>query len=106
MTVTIAGTFSAGSNSVGDGDMQSGVLVIGSTLSGNALLSSEGTVDTNNKFRTQKSTDNGATWANVAVINTLVTNQTVAVVAGEQWRISSVNVQARKSLGYKLTLEN
>jgi hypothetical protein len=106
MTQTVAGTFAVGFNGANDGDQQSGALVIHSQNSGNMLISSSGDLDANNKFRVQKSTDNGVTWANILTINSIVTNQVQAVNAGEQWRCSLQNMQQRKAIGYKLTLEN
>jgi len=106
MTSTVAGSFATGANTAGDGDMQSGVLVVHAQASGNMLITTTGDWDNNNKARLQKSLDNGASWSNISTINSIVTKQTQAVAAGEHWRFSCNNLQARKTIGYVLTLEN
>jgi hypothetical protein len=106
MTATVAGTFATGANGLNDGDQQSEALVINATLSGTMLVTTTGDYSGSNKIRLQKSTDNGETWANFSIISSEVANQAVNVAAGEQWRASVNNAQVRKTLGYKLTLEN
>jgi hypothetical protein len=105
MTATVAGSFTTAADTAGDGDMQSGVLVIASTVSGNASLTVTG-LDSNNKVRLQRSTDNGASWTNQSILNADTINQSTAVTPGHQYRLSVLIMQALKTIAYKMTLES
>lgn len=105
MTQTVAGTFATGADAVGLGDQQSGVLVCGSTVSGQATLNTSA-LDTNNKIRMQKSVDNGATWTTVANLTTTQVNATISVLPGEQYRLITIALLPYAQVNYKATLES
>ena len=70
-------------------------------------------IDASNTVKTQKSTDNGRTWADVTTYNsaqlgTLVTvagPDNIPATLSEQWRLALVAQQVMKSMEYELSLE-
>lgn len=63
-------------------------------------------LDVNNTVKTQKSTDNGATWTDVTTYNAEQTNTVITPAAGEQYRLTCVLLQALKQIQYKMSREN
>lgn len=59
-----------------------------------------------NTLKTQKSTNNGSTWADQTTYNSEQTNTPIAVNPGEQWRVVNVAEQAITDLRYKLSMES
>lgn len=106
MTQTVAGSFATGNNVAGLLDQQSGVLVVGSQLSGNMLLTIGGDVSAGNSVKTQKSTNNGTTWADQSTYTTAQAKVAVTVAAGDQWRLVTVVMAALKTINYAMSLEN
>lgn len=99
----IAGTMTSG-QSVNIG-IASGVMVV-PTNTTSAKLTLGGAINASNTVKTQKSTDNGLTWADQVTYNSAQSDAAVTVVPGEHWRIVSVAMQAFKSIDYKLTCES
>ena len=71
------------------------------------------TIDASNTVKTQKSVDNGLTWADGATFNSAQLATLITVVgddnlptASEQWRLALVAQQAVKTMEYELSLEN
>lgn len=63
-------------------------------------------VDVNNTVKTQKSTDNGASWVDVTTYNAEQTALVITPAAGEQYRLTNPLLQAGKQIQYKLSREN
>ena len=104
MTATVAGSFNTGSNVAGIADQQSGVLVI-QTSTTTAKLTLSG-LDANNRVKSQKSTNNGSTWADQTTYNADQSAVGVTVAAGEHWRLQTVAMQAIRTINFKLSAES
>lgn len=63
-------------------------------------------LDVNNTIKSQKSTDNGASWTDVTTYNAEQTNLVVTPAAGEQFRLVNVLLQALKQVQYKMSRES
>lgn len=102
MSQKIAGSFACGATvQIGAASAQ---LVVPSTPV-QAKLNTIG-LDANNTIKTQKSTDNGVTWADQTTYNADQTNTLVTVAHGEQWRIFQLAQQAFKTVQYSFGVEN
>jgi hypothetical protein len=102
MSQKIAGTFASATGVLLG--LTSAQLVIPSTPV-QAKLNTVG-LDASNTIKTQKSTDNGVTWADQATFNSDQVNTLIAVAHGEQWRIFLLAQQAGKQIQYSLGVEN
>jgi hypothetical protein len=102
MSQKIAGTFASASGVLLG--LTSAQLVIPSTPV-QAKLNTTG-LDASNTIKTQKSVDNGITWADQATFNADQVNTLIAVAHGEQWRIFLLAQQAGKQIQYSLGVEN
>lgn len=102
MSQKIAGTFASASGVLLG--LTSAQLVIPSTPV-QAKLNTVG-LDASNTIKTQKSLDNGVSWADQATFNADQTNTLIAVAHGEQWRIFLLAQQAGKQIQYSLGVEN
>lgn len=102
MSQKIAGTFASASGVLLG--LTSAQLVIPSTPV-QAKLNTTG-LDASNTIKTQKSLDNGITWADQATFNADQVNTLIAVAHGEQWRIFLLAQQAGKQIQYSLGVEN
>ncbi len=105
MTAAIVGTFACGSTPAGAGAMQSGVLVIPSGAT-TAKLTLGDAIGASNTVKTQKSTNNGATWVDQVTYNAAQAATPVAVVPGEHWRLVNVAIQALSQVSYKFSAES
>jgi len=103
MSATIAGTLVSG-RSANVGIATAPMVVPTNTIS--AKLTLGGAIDASNTCKTQKSTNNGLTWADQSTYNSAQAAVGVTVAAGEHWRIVSVAAQAIKQIDYKLTCES
>lgn len=63
-------------------------------------------LDVNNTVKTQKSTDNGATWTDVTTYNADQAATVITPGANEQYRLVAVLMQALKTIAYKMSREN
>lgn len=98
----ISGSFdSAGSIALG---VPSGPVVIPSNCT-SAKLSLSG-LDASNTVKTQKSTNNGQSWADQVTYNSVQTNTAITVVPGEHWRLVVVAQQVTKHIDYRFTCES
>lgn len=99
----ICGSFDSGaSQSLG---ICSGAVVIPNGIA-NAKLTLTGTLDASNTVKTQKSVNNGQTWADVTTYNAAQAAIAIPVVAGEHWKLCIVLQQADKHIDYAFTCEN
>ena len=103
MSQKIAGTFVSG-NSANPGQI-SDTLVIPSGVTA-AKLTVGGAVNASNTVKTQKSTNNGQTWADVTTYNSAQNGTSVPVAHGEHWRLVGVAAQALKAVDYSLSVES
>lgn len=100
----IAGTFATGSQAISNPWSQaSAVLVIPTGVTSAKFNASP--VDTNNRIRLYKSTDNGLTWNSQANYTSNQVNTVLTVAAGEHWIATPPVMQAVKSINYKLSVE-
>jgi len=100
----IAGTFAASYAISTIGALTSQILMIPSGVT-QAKLYLTG-LDINNKVRMQKSTDNGVTWVNQTLYNSDQSGTVLTVAHGEHWRASVPDMEAGKSMAYKLSVES
>lgn len=63
-------------------------------------------MDANNTAKTQKTTNNGHTWADQVTYNANQAAVNVAAVHGEQWRLVSVLQQAQKVMDYEMSAQS
>ncbi len=103
MSQNIKGTFASGASS--NAGQLSDTLVI-PTNETSAVLNLSGAIDASNTVKTQKTTDNGLTWADVATYNSAQADTAVTVAHGEQWRLLSLAAQAYKSINYSFSAES
>lgn len=103
MSQKIAGTFVSG-NSANPGQI-SDTLVIPSGVTA-AKLNLGGAINASNTVKTQKSTNNGQSWSDVATYTSAQTNASVTVAHGEHWRLVGVAAQALKAVDYSLSVES
>jgi hypothetical protein len=102
MSQKIAGTFASATGVLLG--LTSDVLVIPSTPP-QARLTTVG-LDASNTIKTQKSTNNGATWVDQVTYNSEQSNTAITVVHGEQWRVFLLAQQAGKQIQYSLGVES
>ena len=102
MSQALKGSF-VSTSSVSVGQISS-ILVIpsGTTV---AKLTATG-FDASNRLKTQKSTDNGHTWADQVTYNANQAASGVVVVHGEQWRLVSVAQQPMKVMDYEFRAQS
>lgn len=103
MSQSVSGTFANG-QSVGVG-IASDVLVIPSGVTAMYLTLGDA-IDASNTVKTQKSTNNGLTWADQTTYNSAQNGTSVTVAHGEQWRLVTVAGQASKQISYRMSVEN
>ncbi len=103
MSQAVKGSFTSG-QSVNIGQA-SDVLVIPSGVVAMALTLG-GAIDASNTCKTQKSTDNGQTWADQTTYNSAQAAVAVTVAHGEQWRLVAVAAQALKAIDYTMSVES
>lgn len=99
MSQAVSGTFANG-QSVGVG-YTSDTLVIPTNVT-SMLLTLSGDIDASNTVKTQKSTNNGHTWADQTTYNSAQSAVAVTVAHGEQWRLITVAGQANKAINYRM----
>ena len=63
-------------------------------------------LDANNTIKTQKSTNNGYTWADQTTYNADQTATPLVFADGEQWRLVHVAGQALKTISYELSAQS
>lgn len=107
MAQSIKGTFSSGASAgVGQTSAElvipSGVTTARLTVPNNAIS----TIDASNTVKTQRSLNNGVTWADQTTYNSAQSSTAITVAHGEQWRLSLVAQQAFKSMDYTLSCES
>jgi hypothetical protein len=103
MSQKIRATFVSG-QSVNAGQI-SDVLMIPTGVT-SALLNIVGDIDGSNTVKTQKSTNNGYSWADQTTYSSQQINVAVTVVAGEQWRAVCNSVQPNKLIALSLSVES
>lgn len=103
MSQALKGTF-ASAQSVNLGQLSPQLVIPFGTVT--AKLTLAGAIDASNTAKTQKSIDNGQTWADQVTYNAAQSNVAVTVVAGEQWRLAIVAQQAFKAMDYALLAES
>lgn len=103
MSQNVKGTFIS-AQSVNLGQV-SDVLVV-PTGRTSLRLNLGGTLDASNTVKTQKSTNQGQTWADQTTYNAAQVNTAVAVADGEQWRLAIGAQQALKAIDYSLSAES
>ncbi len=97
MSATVAGTFTGPNQPSGVVDPSSG--------SGNLRLTTQG-CNASNTLKTQKSTNNGVTWADQTTYSSEQTAAVIPTLAGEHWRLVAVAQQQYRDLGYRLSRES
>jgi hypothetical protein len=102
MPQALMGTFSTGQSAVVG--QSSGPIVI-ETGKTTARLTVTG-LNGSNQVKTQKSTNNGQTWADQTTYSSAQTNVGVTVVAGEHWRLVTTAQQALRDIPYKFSMES
>lgn len=102
MSQCVKGSFASG-QSVQIGEA-SDVLVVPTGFTAGKLTTTG--LDANNTIKTQKSTDNGITWADQVTFNADQTNTAVVFADKEQWRLVHVAGQALKTIGYELSAQS
>lgn len=103
MSQNITGTFASGqASSVG---ANSATLLIPSATT-TAKLTLSGQIDASNVVKTQKSTNGGQSWTDVATYTTAQTNTSVTVAHGESWRLYLNAQQAGKQIVYSFSVES
>ncbi|MFM2288842.1 MAG: hypothetical protein RL684_1985 [Pseudomonadota bacterium] len=102
MSQKIAGTFASATGVLLG--LTSAQLVIPSTPP-QAKLNTTG-LDASNTIKTQKSTDNGASWVDQVTYNSDQVNTLITVAHGEQWRVFLLAQQAGKQIQYSLGVES
>jgi hypothetical protein len=112
MPQNIQGTFVSGS-SPGPGQTSDVLVIPAGTVNGAATYSARltlpsnpiSTIDASNTARTQRSLDNGVTWANQVTYNSAQNNVAITVAPNEQWRLQLITQQAFRSMDYSLSVE-
>lgn len=104
MAQTIQGTFAYRNASSTARNQVSDTLVIPTGVT-SMRLSTVG-CNGSNTLRTERSTDNGATWAAQTTYNSEQTLASISVTENDQWRIASVVQQALRDLQYRLSVES
>lgn len=104
MSQNVKGTFASG-NSSNAGSQFSAELVIPTGVT-SMRLNIGGAIDANNTVKSQKSVNNGQTWADQTTYNSAQVNTSVAVANGEQWRLALASEQALKAIDYSLSVES
>ena len=99
------GTFTTGSRPITAQQLDGGDVVVVPTGTTSLLLTISG-LDASNTVRTQKRTSPGGAWVNQTLYNSNQTAVSVAVVAGEEWRLVPVTQQATRDILYKLSCES
>lgn len=102
MSQNIKGTFASASSSILG--VVSDVLVIPSGVTSAALTTSG--LDASNTIKTQKTTNSGASWADVATYNSEQAATAITVAHGEQWRLFCVSQEAVKQISYSFSVES
>lgn len=107
MSQVVKGTFSSGA-SVGVGQTSDALVIPTNVTTARLTLlnNSISVIDGSNTVKTQKSTNNGLTWADQTTYNSAQSNVAVTVVPGEHWRFSLVTQQALKSMDYELSAQS
>jgi hypothetical protein len=103
MSQNVTGTFISGQSSNPGSLSDALVIPTGITL---MKLSVSGKIDASNTVKTQKSLDNGETWADVATYNSVQSNTLVTVAGGEQWRLVAPTDQPLTATNYSLSVES
>lgn len=102
MSQIVKGSFaSAGSANLG---VNSDALVIPSGVT-SMKLSVSG-LDASNTVKSQKSTNNGHTWADQTTYNSNQSAVAVTVAHGEQWRLFVITQQVTKLIDYIMSAES
>lgn len=103
MSQAVSGTFANGQSvSIG---ATSDVLAIPTNVTSMKLTLGDG-IDASNTVKTQKSTNNGHTWADQTTYNSAQNATAVTVAHGEQWRLVTVAGQAFKQIRYRMAAES
>lgn len=98
MSQNVKGTFASGA-SVTIGETSAELVM--PTGSASFKLTTVG-CDANNTLKTQKTLNNGHTWADQVTYNAEQAATVIPAVHGEQWRVVHVAGQALKRLDYEL----
>lgn len=102
MSQCVKGSFASGASvQIGESSPE---LVIPTGLA-NLKLTLTG-LDANNTVKTQKSLNNGHTWADQVTYNANQAGVNVAAVHGEQWRLVHVAGQALKTIDYEMSAQS
>ena len=104
MAQAVAGTFTTNPAAAGIGNQFSDALVIPTGVT-SMRLSTSG-VNASNTVRTQRSLDNGLTWADQTTYSSEQTNTSITVAHGQQWRLAQVVQQAQRDVRYVLSVES
>jgi len=116
MSQIIKGTFASGS-SPGPGQTSAELVIPAGTVNGAATYSARltlpndtahprnSTIDANNTVRTERSQNNGHTWATQATYNSAQNNVAITVAPNDQWRLVLVSQQAFRSMDYELSVQ-
>ena len=102
MSQAVAGSF-ASTGVAALGQISPELVIPSSTVT--ARLTTVG-LDASNTVKTQKTTNNGASWVDQTTYNADQTNLGITVAHGEQWRLVLVAQQAFKTILYKLSAES
>lgn len=103
MSQDVKGTFTS-AGSVGVGALSADLLIPSGCVV--MYLSLAGTIDASNTAKTQKSTDQGASWSDVTTYNSAQSLTPVTVATGERWRFALVTQQASKDMRYALSAQS
>ena len=95
-------TFATGSNPVSGNNSDVVFIPTGTT----AMKLTTSGLDVNNTIKTQKTTSPGGPWVDQVTYSADQAATSIAVVAGEQWRVVGVTQQALKDIRYKLSCES
>ncbi|MBI2798964.1 MAG: hypothetical protein HYX63_01555 [Gammaproteobacteria bacterium] len=63
-------------------------------------------LDASNTIKTQKSVDNGETWADQATLNSAQNQAQVVMAQNERWRLATVAMQAGKQIDYEISVQS
>lgn len=72
---------------------------------GQFLFNTEG-CNASNTLKTQKSTNNGASWTDVTTFNSEQIGTVITPAAGEQYRVVPVSLQSFREIRFKMSREN
>jgi len=102
MSQNVKGSFASG-QSVQIGETSAELVVPSGFTSMKVTITG---LDASNTVKTQKSTNNGQTWADQSTYNSDQTATAVTVAHGEQWRLFHLAGQALKTIGYELSAQS